>query len=101
MLAGFISYQPDGSIEPGLINLASGSAVRSLINGEAEAYDRAMDERDASMNDKEMTEPVLQPVEEIPDAFMGDALENDNLDYVLRLYTEYYEKQRVTIAGEE
>lgn len=101
LLAGFISYQPDGSIEPGLINLASGSAVRSLINGEAEAYDRAMDERDASMNDKEMTEPVLQPVEEIPDAFMGDALENDNLDYVLQLYTEYYEKQRVTIAGEE
>ena len=33
--------------------------------------------------------------------FMGDALESDNLNYVLQLYTEYYEKQRVSVAGEE
>lgn len=101
LLAGFLSYHPNGSNDTGLINLASGSAVRSLITGEAAAYDKAMDERDTSMNDESVTEPVLQPVEDIPDAFMGDALENDNLDYVLRLYTEYYEKQRVTIAEGE
>lgn len=99
--AGLLGYQPHGSNESGIVNLASGSALRSLVNGEAAAYDKAMSERDAAMNDKENTEPVLYPVDEIPDAFMGDALENDNLDYVLRLYTEYYEKQRVTIAGEE
>ena len=53
----------------------------------------------------EITQPepevVLEAVEEIPDAFMGDALESDNIDYVLNLYTEYYEKQRVTIAEGE
>jgi len=43
----------------------------------------------------------LKPVTEIPEAFMGDALDNENLDYVLNLYTEYYEKQRVTVAGQE
>ena len=45
--------------------------------------------------------PVLTPVEDIPDAFMGDALNADNLDYVLSLYAEYYEKQQVTAAEGE
>ena len=97
LVIGLLSYHPADKNESGLLNLASGSAFRSLITGEAAAYDEAMDERDASMNNAEETEPVLQPVGEIPDAFMGDALDNDNLDYVLRLYTEYYEKQRVTV----
>lgn len=101
LVMGLLSYHPSGKNESGLLNLASGSAFRSLITGEAAAYDKAMSARDASMNNDEETEPVLQPVDEIPDAFMGDALENDNLEYVLRLYTEYYEKQRVTVAEGE
>ena len=44
---------------------------------------------------------MLTPVEDIPDAFMGDALNADNLDYVLSLYAEYYEKQQVTAAEGE
>ena len=101
LMIGMLGYHPHGSDEAGIINLASGSAMRSLLNGEAAAYDKAMSERDAAMNDDSILEPVLQPVQEIPDAFMGDALENENLDYVLRLYTEYYEKQRVTVAEGE
>ena len=99
--AGLLGYQPQGSNESGLINLASGSAMRSLLTGEAAAYDKAMTERDETMNNAQETEAVLQPVADIPDAFMGDALENDNLEYVLNLYAEYYEKQRVTVAGGE
>ena len=33
--------------------------------------------------------------------FMGDALESDNLNYVLELYADYYNKQRVSVAEEE
>jgi len=101
LVAGLLAYHPAEKAESGLMNLASGSAFRSLVTGEAAAYDQAMNERDAAMNDAEETEPVLKPVTEIPEAFMGDALDNENLDYVLNLYTEYYEKQRVTVAGQE
>ena len=71
------------------------------MRNEAAAYDVAMDARDAAMNDPENTRPVLTPVENVPDAFMGDALNADNLDYVLSLYAEYYEKQQVTAAEGE
>ena len=81
--------------------MASGSAARSLLSGQAAAYDAAMDARDDAMNDPENTCPVLAPVDDVPDAFMGDALNADNLDYVLSLYAEYYQKQQVTAAKEE
>lgn len=101
LVAGCVCYHPEGSLEPGPQNMAFGSALRSLLNGEAAAYDAAMDARDESMNDHEQTEPVMAPVEDIPEAFMGDALNSGSLDYVLHLYGEYYEKQRVTAAEEE
>ena len=101
LVIGCVSYRPDSAEERGLHNVASVSALRSLLNGEAAAYDRAMDERDAAMNDPEQPEVVLKEVEEIPDAFMGDALDSDNIDYVLHLYKEYYEKQQVTTAAQE
>lgn len=101
LVIGCVSYHPEGSQSYGPQNMASGSALRSLLNGEAKAYDEAMDSRDAAMNDPAQPEVVLKPVEEIPAAFMGDALESDNIDYVLNLYQEYYQKQRVTVAEEE
>ena len=101
LMGGLIGYRPYGGEEVGLTQLAGGSALRSLLNGEAAAYDAAMDARDAAMNDPENTRPVLTPVDDIPSAFMGDALNADNLDYVLSLYAEYYEKQQVTAAEGE
>ena len=101
LVVGCVSYRPEGSADWSLWNTASGSAARSLITGQAAAYDAAMDARDAAMNDPENTRPVLTPVENVPDAFMGDALNADNLDYVLSLYAEYYEKQQVTAAEGE
>ena len=101
LVLGCVGYRPEGSADYGLQNLSSLNALRSLLNGDAKAYDEAMDERDAAMNDPDQPEVVLKPVENIPEAFMGDALESDNLDYVLHLYGEYYEKQKVTAAEEE
>ena len=93
LVIGCLSYRADQNAEQGLQNMASLSALR--------AYDEAMDRRDAALNDPAQPEVVLEPVESIPEAFMGDALESDNLEYVLNLYTEYYEKQRVTVAEGE
>ena len=101
LIVGCLSYRPDKEAEQGLQNMASLSALRSLLNGDAKAYDEAMSKRDAALNDPSQTEVVLEPVEDIPEAFMGDALESDNLEYVLNLYAEYYEKQRVTVAEGE
>lgn len=81
--------------------MASISALRSLISGEAQAYDEAMDKREAALNDPELDEVVLEVIDEIPDAFIGDALESEELEEILRMYAEYYEKQRVTVAEGE
>ncbi len=101
LVIGCLSYRPDQETAQGLQNMASFSALRSLLNGEAKAYDEAMNMRDAALNDPNQPEVVLKAVEEIPEAFMGDALESDNIDYVLSLYAEYYEKQRVSVADGE
>lgn len=101
LAVGCVSWRAEGSEVWGLGNMASGSALRSILTGEAAAYDAAMDARDACMNDPDNAQPVIRPVTEVPAAFMGDALDSDRLDYVLHLYAEYYAKQRVTAAGEE
>ncbi len=101
LVVGVVSYYPDGSADYGPQNTAVGSAVRSLLNGDAARYDQAMDARDAAMNDPDDPTPALVPVTDVPEAFMGDALTGDNLDYVLSLYAEYYQKQSVTITKEE
>ncbi len=101
LTVGCVSYRPEGRESWGPQNMAGGSALRSLLSGEAARYDQAMDERDAVMNDPLAPVAVVTPVREVPAAFMGDAFTGDNLSYVLELYAEYYEKQRVTIAREE
>lgn len=101
LVAGCLSFRADGSETYGLDNTATGSALRSLLKGEAAAYDAAMDERDERLNDPQEPEVVLEPIEDVPQAFMGDALTGENLDYVLSLYETYYNKQRVSVAEEE
>ena len=101
LIIGCVSYHPEGSLSYGPQNMASGSALRSILSGEAQAYDEAMTERDNSLADPDQADVILKPIENIPDAFMGDALESDNIDYVLNLYQEYYQKQSVGIAQEE
>ena len=46
LLVGCLAYHPDGSQSYGPQNMAGGSALRSLITGEASAFDAAMDARD-------------------------------------------------------
>ena len=102
VVVGCVSYHPEGAETYGVFNMAGGSALQSLMNGEAAQYDAQMDERDAAMNDKSQPDVSLKPVEGIPSAFMGDALTTDgSIDYVLSLYAEYYNKQSVTLDKED
>ena len=101
VIIGGFSHRTHSSDNAGVENVAAMSALKSLISGQAQAYDEAMDQRDAALNDPAQPEIALKPVEDIPDAFMGDALESDNLEYVLNLYADYYNKQRVSVAEEE
>lgn len=101
LVVGCICYHPDGTLSYGPQNMASGSALRSLVSGEAAAYDEAMSHREAEMNDPAIADAVFRPVTVIPDAFMGDAPIESMGDYVETLYADYYQKNSVTIEREE
>ena len=101
LAVGCICYHPEGAVSYGPQNMASGSALRSLANGEAAVYNAAMEQRDREMNDPAITDAVLRPVTTIPAAFMGDAPVESMGDYVQNLYAEYYLKNSVTIEKGE
>lgn len=100
LLAGVIAYHPDGSPSYGPQNTAGGSALRSVVSGEAVVYRQAMDARDRALTDPSLTDVALTPIGGAPKNFMGDALSGDNLEYVLNLYADYYHKATVTAAGQ-
>jgi hypothetical protein len=100
LLAGVVAFHPDGSMSYGPQNTAGGSALRSVVSGEAAAYSQAMAARDAVLTDPSANDVTLAPIEGAPANFMGDALAGDNLEYVLRLYAEYYDKASVSLAGQ-
>ena len=101
LLMGCMAYHPEGSLSYGPQNMTGGSALRSLVTGEAAAYDAAMDKRDALLTDASLTDVALPRVSEAPELLMGDSLDSENLDYVLRLYAEYYHKATVQVAEAE
>lgn len=101
LVIGCVAYRPDGAADYGIQNTATVSALRSILKGDAARYDAAMTARDMAMNDETRQDVQLQPVQDTPEAFMGDATQGDNPGYVKELYAEYYQKIRVTIAGEE
>ena len=101
LLMGCMAYHPEGSLSYGPQNMTGGSALRSLVTGEAAAYDAAMDKRDALLTDAALTDVALPRVSEAPELLMGDSLDSENLDYVLRMYAEYYHKATVQVAEAE
>ncbi|NLO83839.1 MAG: hypothetical protein GX096_00190 [Clostridiales bacterium] len=101
LIVGCVAYHPEGTEGYGPQNMASGSALMSLLTGEAQRYDEQMDEREAILSDPDQTEVEISPLEEIPAVFMGDDLNSNVVDYVLHLYGEYFDKESVRIAEEE
>lgn len=99
LAVGCLGYLPDGAEIPGPQHMAGGSALRSLLKGEAQDFDRQMDERNKDLNDFAQPSVVLHPVQNIPSAFMGDAFDAPSLSYVLSLYQEYYRKETVSLSS--
>ena len=101
LLLGMMSFQRTDEQFPGVQNTLTVSTLRSLVSGQAAAFDEAMTRRDDEMNDTSVRAAQLEPVEDIPEAFMGEVLDTDMKDYVLNLYAEYYQKDSVTLQEKE
>jgi hypothetical protein len=93
-LLGF-SRPTDGSFGPK--NLTGIEAAASMIRGEAQAYDAAMDARERLLNDPGVTDVVLTTFENTPGTFMADTLSSDMTVSILRTLEIYYRKQSVTL----
>jgi hypothetical protein len=93
-ILGF-SRPTDGSSGPK--NLTGIEAALSIIRGEAQQYDSAMDERERLLNDPEIPEVILTPLESTPKTFMADSLASDIADDIARLLEVYYRKQSVRV----
>ena len=96
-----IGYQPDGAQSYGPQHTTSGSAFRAIVNGQAQRYDELMTERENKLRDPMQKIVYVQPIEDIPTIFMGDALLAPNIDYVLSLYKTYYSKDAVLLEEGE
>ena len=101
LVVGCMAWHPHGAASYGPQNMAGGSALRSIITGEAADFDAAMEAREQILNDATLTDVSLAPITDAPANFMGDALGSDNLDYVLSLFAEYYNKATVRVAETE
>ena len=101
LLLGMMSFQRTDEQLPGVQNTLTVSTLRSLVSGQAAAFDEAMTRRDDEMNDTSVRAAQLEPVEDIPEAFMGEVLDTDMKNYVLSLYAEYYQKDSVTLQEKE
>lgn len=102
LMVGCVAYHPDGSESYGPQNMAAGSALRSVLSGEAAHYDTQMTQREQMLNDPELAKVELSLLDSVPKAFMGDPLQSGQLGYVLSLYEEYYNKAEVRLGtGEE
>lgn len=100
MLIGCMAYKrPQGSLY-GPQNMAGGSAVLSLLRGEAARYDREMRRREALLNDTSQPDVTLAPLSVVPDVFMKDLLTYDAPYDVKPVLCEYYGKNSITLAPE-
>lgn len=99
LFVGVVGFRPDGAESYGPQNTPGGSALRSLLSGEARAFDRAMDAREALLNDPAVRELALTPIENAPAVFMGDALDAGEDGYIERLLADYYVKDDVRVEA--
>ena len=101
LVVGCMAWHPNGAASYGPQNMAGGRALRAVLSGQAADYRAAMDARDAELTDPALTDVTLTPIADAPADFMGDALTSDNLEYVLSLYADYYDKASVQLAPQE
>lgn len=73
-LVGCMAFQRPQDATYGLRNTAGGSALRSLLTGEAQRYHQEMKAREALLNDPSLSQVTLAPLTAVPEVFMEDLL---------------------------
>ncbi len=98
---GILGYArpTDGTFGPK--NLTGVEAAISILRGEAQQYDEAMDAREQLLNDPDIQEVALTPLASTPKTFMADSLSTDLADNIARSLEIYYRKQSVTVVQAE
>lgn len=102
MLFGAAGFDRGETTVFGLRTVTGGSALRSLLNGEAARYDKLMDEREALLNDPALTTVTLTPIADTPDVLIDDLIHGDNVPgYALNMIAEYYGKTVLLADADE
>ena len=102
LIVGCVGFKPEGCASYGPQNTTTGESVRSFLQGKPQQYKARMTERLKGLNDPDERDYVFDRERvEAPGVLMKDDLYNDNLDYVLYLYADYYQKDSVTWEGRE
>ena len=97
LIVGIIGYQPKEAQSYGPQHTLSGSALRSLVNGQAQEFSNHMQTREENLVSNKDTTVFLTPFYNVPKLFMDDSLTNSNINYVLHLYADYYNVQNVQL----
>lgn len=97
LFVGCCAYRTEGAQVYGPQNMAGGSALRSLANGQAQTYAREMALRDALMNDPAQADVTIRKIENVPPVFMTDVMGESIETVVTRMYRRYYQKESVEI----
>ena len=99
LLLGCVAWKRPNDTVYGPQNTTGGSALLSLVTGEARQYDAEMRQREQLLNDSTQRVITLAPLSVVPDCFMEDPLAPDALYDARASLCEYYDKDEILIAG--
>ena len=98
-LLGCLGYKHSDDTLFGPMNMAGGSAALSIVNGEAEQYDREMAAREALLKDVSQPVVTLSPITAVPEMFMADLLIPNAVYDVRPMLCTYYGKTAILLEG--
>ena len=97
---GCLSFKRSCEVLYGIQNMSGPSALLSMINGEAQQYDREMSEREQLLRDESLPEVTLRPLTVNPAVFMEDQLKMGAIYDVRPSLKMYYGKEAIHLEGE-
>ena len=99
LVIGTIAWKRPNDALYGPQNTTGGSALASLLNGEARRYDAEMTAREAILNDETQTTVTLAPLSAVPDVFMEDPLAPGALYDAKPALCAFYGKDAILTEG--
>ena len=100
LVTGLCAFKPDEETYYGLQNLSGVSAALSLVTGEAQQFDQAMEEREAALLDPDTEVVEVAFIEGNPSCLMGDTLCGEHVEETLEMLSGMYGKKVVLRQGE-